>query len=92
MAASGQLGEECCDLLFTVVKVIPGLYIVETDIAFAPIAVGAFDMDGIMTSWHVIAHVVKRFVDIQISGGYVMCGTLKVRGAFGSGNDIAHTD
>ena len=45
-----------------------------------------------MTSWHVIAHVVKRFVDIQISGGYVMCGTLKVRGAFGSGNDIAHTD
>ena len=61
LAISGQVGEECLDLLFAGPKVDPGLHVVETDIAFDPIPVGAFGMDGIMTSPHEVAHFVKQF-------------------------------
>lgn len=44
LAASGQVGEECFDLIFLMVKVVPGLQIVEMDITFDPIAVEAFVM------------------------------------------------
>ena len=37
LAISGQVGEECLDLLFAVPKVVPGLHVVETDIAFDPV-------------------------------------------------------
>ena len=61
MAISGQVGEECLDLLFAVTEVVPGLHVVETDIAFDSIPAGAFGMDGIMTSPHEVAHFVKQF-------------------------------
>ena len=60
LAISGQVREECLDLLFTGSKIVPGLHVVETDIAFDPIPVGAFGMDGIMTSPHEVAHLVKQ--------------------------------
>ena len=60
MAISGQVSEECLYLLLAVPKVVPGLHVVETDIAFDPIPVGAFGMDGIVTSPHEVAHFVKQ--------------------------------
>ena len=60
LAISGQVGEECLDLLFAVPKVVPGLHVVEADIAFDPIPVGTFGMDRIMTSPHEVAHFVKQ--------------------------------
>ena len=60
LAISGQVREECLDLLFTGSKVVPGLHVVETDMAFDPIPVGAFGMDGIMTSPHETTHLVKQ--------------------------------
>ena len=60
LAISGQVGEECLDLLFAVPKVVPGLHVVEAGIAFDPIAAGAFGMDGIMTPPHDVAHFVKQ--------------------------------
>ena len=60
LAISGQVGEECLDLLFPVTEVVPGLHVVETDIAFDPIPVGALGMDGIMTAPHEVAHFVKQ--------------------------------
>ena len=47
-------------LLFTGSKVVPGLHVVETDIAFDPIPVGAFGVDGIVTPPHEVAHFVKQ--------------------------------
>ena len=41
LAISGQVGEEYLDLLFTVTEVVSGLHVVEADIAFDPIPVGA---------------------------------------------------
>ena len=60
LAISGQVGEECLDLFFAVPKVVPGLHVVETDIAFDPIPVGAFGMDGIVTPPHEVTHFVKQ--------------------------------
>ena len=60
LAISGQVSEECLYLLLAVPKVVPGLHVVETDIAFDPIPVGAFGMDGIVTSSHEVAHFVKQ--------------------------------
>ena len=60
LAISGQVREECLDLLFAVPKVVPGLHVVETDIASDPIPAGAFGMDRIMASSHQIAHFVKQ--------------------------------
>ncbi len=45
LAISGQAAEESFDLLFPGVKVVPGLHIMETAMAFDPIAIGAFGMD-----------------------------------------------
>ena len=60
LAISGQVREECLDLLFAGLKVVPGLHVVEADVAFDPIPVGALGMDGIMTSPREIAHFVKQ--------------------------------
>ena len=60
LAISGQVGEEGFDLLFAVPKVVPGLHVVVTDIAFDPIPVAAFGMDGIVTSPHEVAHFIKQ--------------------------------
>ena len=61
LVVSGQGGKECFDLLFLVAKVLLGLHIVETDVAFVPIAAGAFGVDGIMPSSRKVAHFVKPF-------------------------------
>ena len=60
LAVSGQVREECLDLLFAGSKVVPGLHVVETDIAFDSIPVGAFGMDGIVTPSHEVAYFVKQ--------------------------------
>ena len=60
LAVSGQVREECLDLLFAVTEVVPGLHVVETDIAFDPVAIGALGMDGIVTPPHEVAHFVKQ--------------------------------
>ena len=60
LAISGQVGEERFDLLFAVPKIVSGLHVVETDMVFDPIPVGAFGMDGIVTSPHDVAHFVKQ--------------------------------
>ena len=60
LAISGQVGEESLDLLFAGPKVVPGLHVVEADVALDPIAVGALGMDGIMTAPHEVAHFVKQ--------------------------------
>ena len=60
LAISGKVSEECRDLLFAVPEFVPGPHAVETDIAFDPIPVGAFGMDGIMPSPHEVAHFVKQ--------------------------------
>ena len=60
LAISGQVSEECLDLLFAVTEVIPGLHVVEANIASDPIPVGALGVDGIMTAPHEVAHFVKQ--------------------------------
>ena len=60
LTISGQVGEECLDLLFTGLKVDPGLHVVETDIALDPIPVGTLGMDGIVSSPHEVAHFIKQ--------------------------------
>ena len=60
LAVSGQVSEECLDLLFAVPEVVSGLHAVEADIAFDPVPVGALGMDGIMTAPHDVAHFVKQ--------------------------------
>ena len=60
LAISGQVGEERLDLLFAVTEVVPGPHVVEADIAFDPIPIGALGMDGTMTSPHEVAHFVKQ--------------------------------
>ena len=42
LAVSGQVGVECLDLPFAVPEVVPGPHVMETNIAFDPIPVGAF--------------------------------------------------
>ena len=91
MAVSGQVREECLDLLFTGSKVVPGLHVVETDIAFDPIPVGAFGMDGIMASPHEVAHFVKQSGRHKKSprvGSCVELGGSRRRAL--PGDDIAH--
>ena len=61
LAISGQVGEECFDFLFPASQVDSGLHFMKSDMAFNPIAVGAFGMDGIMTSSHEVTHFVKYF-------------------------------
>ena len=60
LAISGQVGEECLDLLFAMTEVVPGLHVVEANMASDPIPVGAFGVDGIMTAPHEVAHFVKQ--------------------------------
>ena len=60
LAISGQVGEECLDFFFAVTEAVPGLHVVETDIAFDPIVVGAFGVDGIVTPPHEVAHFVRQ--------------------------------
>ena len=60
LAISGQVGEECLDLLFAGSKVVPGLHVVEANMAFDLIPAGALGMDGIVTPPHEVAHFVKQ--------------------------------
>ena len=80
LAISGQVGEECLDLLFAVTEVVSGVHVVEADVAFDPIAVGAFHMDRIVTPPHEIAHFVKQSGRHTISRGLGHAWSLVSRG------------
>ena len=91
LAASGQVGEECLHLLFAVTEAVPGLHVVETDIASDPIPVGAFGMDGVVTPPHEDAYFVMQFDRHTNPRGSGHVWSLVSRGTEAPlGDDITH--